>query len=216
MCSSLGRQSTNPSRLVRNTAINQLQRLLLGPQLVYDEADHSQVEEIFNSVIFPILDELLKPQVYMLDPQGMSETRLRASALLCKAFMHFEVAQNRRNTDIRILWIEILDLLDRLISAEKSEQLVRAGSCRLCLLALNGAWQYEAVSESLKNVVLVMNAASILVPPPPEAEDNRDERQRTMWTATHARLERFLPGFLAEVVSVPQLTTSTDSKHVSG
>lgn len=124
----MGRQSTNPSRLVRNTAINQLQRLLLGPQLIYDAADHNQVEEIFNSVIFPILDELLKPQVYLLDPQGMSETRLRASALLCKAFMHFEVAQNHQDTDIRVLWIDILDLLDRLISAEKSEQLVRAGS----------------------------------------------------------------------------------------
>lgn len=136
LSSSLARQSTNPSRLARNTAINQLQRLLLGPQLIYDEADHSQVEEIFNSVIFPILDELLKPQVYFLDPQGMSETRLRASALLCKAFMHFEVApaQSHRNADIRILWIEILDLLDRLISAEKSEQLVRARSvCRSCL-----------------------------------------------------------------------------------
>jgi brefeldin A-resistance guanine nucleotide exchange factor 1 len=82
------------------------------------------VEEMFNGVIFPILDELLRPQVYMLDPQGMSETRLRASALLCKAFMHFEVRESHRKADIRILWIEILDLLDRLISAEKSEQLV--------------------------------------------------------------------------------------------
>jgi brefeldin A-resistance guanine nucleotide exchange factor 1 len=136
----LARQSTNPSRLVRNTAISQLQRLLLGPQLIYDEADHSQVEEIFNSVIFPILDELLKPQVYLLDPQGMSETRLRASALLCKVFMHFEVAQSHRSADIRILWIEILDLLDRLISAEKSEQLVRARSCPLPLLVLTGAY----------------------------------------------------------------------------
>ncbi|KAN0075361.1 hypothetical protein V8E55_011384 [Tylopilus felleus] len=197
LSSSLARQSTNPSRLVRNTAINQLQRLLLGPQLVYDETDHTQVEDIFNSVIFPILDELLKPQVYLLDPQGMSETRLRASALLCKAFMHFEIAQSRRNADIRVPWIEILDLLDRLISAEKSEQL------------------YEAVSESLKNVVLVMNAASILVPPP-ASEDDRDEQQRTMWTATQARLERFLPGFLADVVTVPQQRPSADSKHVSG
>ena len=59
-----------------------------------------------------------------------------------------------------------------------------------------------------------MNAASILVPPP--ATDDRDEQQRTMWTATQARLERFLPGFLAEVVSVPQRAPSVDSKHVSG
>ncbi|KAG9318241.1 hypothetical protein JVU11DRAFT_322 [Chiua virens] len=178
LISSLGHQSTNPSRLVRNTAISQLQRLLLGPQLVYDEAGHSQVEEIFNNVIFPILDELLKPQVYLLDPQGMSETRLRASALLCKTFMHFEVAQShRQHVDIRVLWIQILDLLDRLTSTEKSEPL------------------YEAVSESLKNVVLVMNAASILVPPPATGDDPRDEQQRTMWTchagkirAVHARI----------------------------
>ncbi|KAG1879363.1 hypothetical protein C8R48DRAFT_588959 [Suillus tomentosus] len=182
---SLGKQSTNPSRLVRHTAISQLQRLLLGPRFVYDENDHGQVEEIFNSIIFPLVDELLKPQVQQFDPQGISETRLRASALLCKAFMHFEVREDRTKSDIRILWIEILDLLDRLINAGKTEQL------------------YEAVSESLKNVVLVMNAANILVPP--SQEDQRDEHQRTLWTATQARLERFLPGFLTEVIPTPQL-----------
>lgn len=182
---SLGKQSTNPSRLVRHTSISQLQRLLLGPRFVYDENDHGQVEEIFNSIIFPLVNELLKPQVQQFDPQGILETRLRASALLCKAFMHFEVRENRTKSDIRILWIEILDLLDRLINAGKTEQL------------------YEAVSESLKNVVLVMNAANILVPP--SQEDQRDEHQRTLWTATQARLERFLPGFLTEVIPTPQL-----------
>lgn len=105
-------------------AINQLQRVLLGSQLVYDEADHGNVEEIFNSVIFPLVDELLKPHVYQLDPSGMSETRLRASALLCKVFIHFEVGDNRGKPDVRVLWIEILDLLDRIIAAERSEQLV--------------------------------------------------------------------------------------------
>jgi brefeldin A-resistance guanine nucleotide exchange factor 1 len=71
--------------------------------------------------------------------------------------------------------------------------------------------QYEAVSESLKNVVLVMNAASILVPPP-GTEDDRDEQQRTLWTATQARLERFLPGFLAEVVPAPQPVPAAEPK----
>ena len=122
--SALGRQSSNPSRLIRHDAISQLQRVLLGPHLIYDETDHTQVEEIFNSVVFPLLDELLKPAVYQLDVQGMLETRLRASALLCKAFMHFEVQEGSRRSDIRVLWIETLDLLDRLINAEKSEQLV--------------------------------------------------------------------------------------------
>lgn len=58
-----------------------------------------------------------------------------------------------------------------------------------------------------------MNAAGILVPPP-AAEDDRDERQRTMWTATQARLERFLPGFLSEVLTVPQ-RPAADSRRVS-
>lgn len=61
--------------------------------------------------------------------------------------------------------------------------------------------QYEAIPESLKNVILVMNAAGILVPP--SADDHRDERQRTLWTATQKRMERFLPGFLTELIAAP-------------
>jgi len=82
------------------------------------------VEEIFNRVIFSLLDELLKPQVFHRDPRGMPETRLRASALLCKAFMHFEVRDSQAKADIRILWIQILDLLDRLMNIDKGDQLV--------------------------------------------------------------------------------------------
>lgn len=125
LVSSLGRQSTNASREVRQSAISQLQRILLGPHIVYDENDHSQVEEMFNRVAFPLVDELLKPQVFLRDPRGMAETRLRASALLCKAFMHFEVRDNRPNVDIRLLWIQVLDLLDRLMNTDKMDQIVR-------------------------------------------------------------------------------------------
>lgn len=122
---SLSRQSTNAAREVRHSSISQLQRILLGPYVMFEEADSAQVEEIFNRVIFPLLDELLKPQVFQRDPQGMPETRLRASALLCKAFMHFEVRESQANADIRILWIQILDLLDRLMNVDKGDQLVR-------------------------------------------------------------------------------------------
>ncbi|THV07859.1 Sec7-domain-containing protein [Dendrothele bispora CBS 962.96] len=180
---SLGRQSTNASREVRHIAISQLQRTLLASHPVLDEADSAQVEEIFNRVVFPLIDDLLKPQISERDPQGMSETRLRASALLCKTFMHFEVRESQAQADIRILWIEILDLLDRLMHSNKGDQL------------------YEAIPESLKNVLLVMNSAKILVGP--STPDDRDERQRTLWTATSERMERFLPGFLTEVVPVP-------------
>ncbi|RDB21501.1 hypothetical protein Hypma_011417 [Hypsizygus marmoreus] len=182
---SLSRQSANAAREVRHNAISQLQRTLLGPHIMFEEADHTQVEEIFNRVIFPLLDELLKPEVFHRDPHGMPETRLRASALLCKAFMHLDVREGQAKADFRVLWIQILDLLDRLMNIDKGDQL------------------YEAVPESLKNVVLVMNAVDILVPPPSSEDDDRDERQRTLWTATHERMERFLPGFLGDVIPPP-------------
>lgn len=104
-----------------------LQRILLGPHLPIDENSHSQIEDIFNRVLFPLLDELLKPQTLMRDPLGLPETRLRASALLCKAFMQFE-AREGQTADIRVLWIQVLDLLDRLMHVDRRDQLVRLTS----------------------------------------------------------------------------------------
>lgn len=101
-----------------------LQRIVLGPHLKVDAQDQAQIEELFNRVIFPLLDELLKPQIVMRDPMGIPETRLRASALLCKAFMHLE-ARDGQNADVRVLWIQVLDLLDRLMHVDRRDQLVR-------------------------------------------------------------------------------------------
>ncbi|KAF5386877.1 hypothetical protein D9615_001681 [Tricholomella constricta] len=193
LLASLSRQSASAAREVRHNAIGQLQRALLGPHIIFEEADHTQVEEIFNRVIFPLLDDLLKPEVFQKDPQGMPETRLRASALLCKAFMHLDMREGQAKADFRIIWIQILDLLDRLMNIDKGDQL------------------YEAVPESLKNVVLVMNAVGILVPPPSSEHDERDERQRTLWTATQERMERFLPGFLEDVIPPPPHSSEVDA-----
>lgn len=125
LLSSLGRQSWNVSREIRHAAMVHLQRIILGPHLPLDDADPVQVEELFNRVVFPLLDELLKPQVFMRDPMGFPETRLRASALLCKSFMHLE-AREGQTADIRVLWIQVLDLLDRLMHVDRRDQLVRA------------------------------------------------------------------------------------------
>ncbi|KAI0637119.1 Sec7-domain-containing protein [Trametes polyzona] len=183
LLTSLARQASNTSREIRHAAIVHLQRILLGPHLPIDENNHSQIEDIFNRVIFPLLDELLKPQTLMRDPMGLPETRLRACALLCKAFMQFEARENQ-TADIRVLWIQVLDLLDRLMHVDRRDQL------------------YEAVPESLKNVLLVMNATGLLVPPT-LPEDTRDERQASLWDATHERIERFLPGFLDDIIPTP-------------
>ncbi|KAI0709041.1 Sec7-domain-containing protein [Earliella scabrosa] len=189
LLSSLGRQASNTSREIRHASMVHLQRILLGPHLPLDEGNHNQIEETFNRVIFPLLDDLLKQQVFMRDPMGMPETRLRASALLCKAFMQFE-AREGQTADIRVLWIQVLDLLDRLMHVDRRDQL------------------YEAVPESLKNVLLVMNATGLLVPPS-SPEDDRGERQVALWAATHERIERFLPGFLDEIIPAPPPKSAT-------
>ncbi|KDR81436.1 hypothetical protein GALMADRAFT_239340 [Galerina marginata CBS 339.88] len=181
----LGRQSVNATREIRHNAISHLQRILLGSPMTND-AEQKKVEEVFNRVVFPLVDELLKPQVASKDPQGMAETRLRGSALLCKVFMHLELRETRVKTDFRLLWIQVLDLLDRLMNVNRGDQL------------------YEAVPESLKNVLLVMNAVGILVPPGSDEE----ELQKTLWLNTHERMERFLPGFLTEVIPIPSSTVA--------
>ncbi|KAI0736608.1 hypothetical protein C8Q72DRAFT_893220 [Fomitopsis betulina] len=179
---SLGRHSINVSREIRHAALVHLQRVVLGPSLPLNAVDHAQVEELFRRVIFPLLEELLKPQVLMRDPMSLPETRLRASALLCKAFMHLE-AREGQIADLKELWLQVLDLLDRLMHVDRRDQL------------------YEAIPESLKNVVLVMNATGLLIQPMhPEI---RDERQKQLWDATFERIQRFLPGFLMEVLPEP-------------
>jgi len=181
----MARHSATAAREIRHHSISLLQRILLGQHVLLDEADGEQIEETFNRVIFHLIDDLLKPDVYERDPGGMPETRLRASALLCKSFMHLELRDNHMTADFRIIWIQILDLLDRLMNVDRGGQL------------------REAVPESLKNVVLVMNAANILVPPSGAEPDERDQQQRTLWASTHERIERFLPGFLKDVVIAP-------------
>jgi len=119
----LGRHSAHPTREIRHNSISHLQRILLGSPLTND-AEQKKVEEVFNRILFPLVDELLKPQVALRDPQGMPETRLRGSALLCKVFMHLELRESRAKTDFRLLWIQVLDLLDRLMNVNRGDQLV--------------------------------------------------------------------------------------------
>ncbi|EJD05730.1 Sec7-domain-containing protein [Fomitiporia mediterranea MF3/22] len=178
----LSRQCTNASREIRHTALIHLQRILLGQQVLLPGVDGAS-ETVFSRVVFPLLDNLLQPQIMKRDPRGMPETRLRASVLLCKVFMQLEVNDEAKEKEIRELWMSILDLLDRLMNADRRDQL------------------FEAIPESLKNVVLVMNAMDILVPPAPE--DKRTKRQKELWDVTHERIERFLPRFLDEVIPSP-------------
>jgi golgi-specific brefeldin A-resistance guanine nucleotide exchange factor 1 len=207
---SLERQSINSSREIRQVSITNLQRVLLGPYILFEDADQARVEEAFNRIVFPLVDGLLKPEVFDRDPAGMPETRMRAASLLCKTFMQLEVKEGEGQTDIRVVWIQVLDLLDRLMNINRKDQLVHIYS----LLTMPNhssttLLQYEAIPETLKNVILVMNAAGLLVPP--SEPDLRTEKQQRLWATTEERLERFLPRFLGSVLGAEPKTRVSSS-----
>lgn len=122
----------NPSRSLRFRSLTYLQRALPGSQSV--PHDLPTIRIAFRSVLFPILDELLKPQVFMLDPQGMEETRLKLMGLICRVFLVFlsemeDVQKDGKlaaegNEELKRLWLEVLDCLDRLMNSGKPDQVV--------------------------------------------------------------------------------------------
>ncbi|KAG8733753.1 GDP/GTP exchange factor for ARF [Ceratobasidium sp. 428] len=126
-----------------------------------------------------MIDELLKPPLAARDPDGIIETRLRASALLCRSFLHIQAHVEMLGPETSALWMKIIDVLQQLMQTGGRDQLA------------------EAIPESLKNVVLVMNANGVLVPP--EAPDTRSELQQTLWTDTYTKINAFLPGFMEDL-----------------
>jgi brefeldin A-resistance guanine nucleotide exchange factor 1 len=175
----LATQCVNPCREVRYHAFTALQRCLQAPDLA--SPDHTEWTKIFSEVLFPLINQLLKPEVHQTDPHGMTETRLQATQLLCKAFLHY-LALLSEWDGMLDLWTRILGTMDRLMNSGQSNMLV------------------EAVPETLKNVLLVMASAEHLVPPPATADiEARTEQQKLLWEETWTRTEKFMPGLMPEL-----------------
>ena len=123
---SMGRQSLNASREVRHSALSHLQRILLGPQISTGVDQDIDFPRLYNQVVFPLLDDLLKPEVVQRDPHGMPDTKLRAATLLCKSFLHFSTTRTSEvDEDVGQVWLTILDFLDRFMNdSGRRDQLV--------------------------------------------------------------------------------------------
>ena len=173
----LATQACNPCREIRHQAFTSLQRCLLSPELASE--DHTEWTNIFGEVLFPLINQLLKPEVYQTDPLGMSETRVQAAQLLCKIFLHYLVLLSEWE-GVLDLWKKILAIMDRLMNSGQNDSLV------------------EAVPESLKNILLVMSSGGYLVPPS-ESPDEQTEQQKQLWAETWTRLDRFLPTLMPEL-----------------
>ncbi|KAG8899424.1 GDP/GTP exchange factor for ARF [Tulasnella sp. 408] len=182
---------------VRHASLGHLQRIFLSTQFSAGVQAGFDFGILLDRVLFPILEEVLKPQVYVKDPQGMGEARLRVSALACKSFLHFSVRSTEGAGDTLELWLSLLKMMDRVMHSGKRDQ------------------AYEAIPESLKNVVLVLNASQVLLPP--DHPDSRTPTQIQYWDSTKQQLDAFLPGFLEELVpsSPPPPVDAPDTQPAS-
>ncbi|KAF2428990.1 hypothetical protein EJ08DRAFT_662157 [Tothia fuscella] len=192
-------QCTNPCREIRQQAFGALRQSLLDKNLLSSSqrpssqrpssgddgvegggeevmAEQWQLDAIFDKVLFPLVRQLLKPDVYATDVVGMSETRVLASQLLCRIFLHYLSAlwEGGRMGD---LWGVLLEVMDRLKNSGQGDTLE------------------EAVTENVKNILLVMSSGGYLVPPGKDTTEEQDN----LWLDTWKRLDRFLPNLLQEL-----------------
>ncbi|KAL8761737.1 MAG: hypothetical protein Q9184_002179 [Pyrenodesmia sp. 2 TL-2023] len=169
-------QCENPHRGIRRRAFTCLQGALQSAELA--STDHQEWTAIFSEVLFPLIERLLKPEVYQADLKGMSETRVAVAKLLCKIFLHYLVTLAEWE-GMEGTWFRILDCMDRLMNSGQ------------------GSGMEEEISESLKNILYFMKSDGYLVPPPPE------EKDAPIWHETWKRVDKFLPGMRKEIFPDP-------------
>ncbi|EDL41982.1 golgi-specific brefeldin A-resistance factor 1 [Mus musculus] len=158
--------SLQVSQDVRMQALTYLQRALLVHDL--QKLDALEWESCFNKVLFPLLTKLLE-NISPADVGGMEETRMRASTLLSKVFLQ-HLSPLLSLSTFAALWLTILDFMDKYMHAGSSDLLS------------------EAIPESLKNMLLVMDTAEIF-----HSADARGGGPSALWEITWERIDCFLP-----------------------
>lgn len=165
----IARLCCDARRPVRTAAITCLQSTLLA----HDLAQLSAIEwsQCLEEVLFPLLAQLLDP-IASNDPIGVEETRVRAAMLLSKVFLH-HLTPLLTLSGFLPLWLTVLDLLRAYMHADNSELL------------------FEAIPESLKNMLLVMSSANVLAP------------SSNLWAPTWRAIDVFLPNLRTELFPEP-------------
>uniref|UniRef100_A0A1I8FDT0 HEAT repeat-containing protein 1 n=1 Tax=Macrostomum lignano TaxID=282301 RepID=A0A1I8FDT0_9PLAT len=147
---------------VRMQALTYLQRSLLFHDL----------RSLTPAMLFPLLSTLLEAPVNPRIQQGLR--RPGFEPLLCYAkFSSCTLSPLLNLPTFTALWLTILDFMEKYIRADKSELLI------------------EAIPESLKNMLLVMDNACIL-------------RQSRLWDLTWHRIGAFLPSLMEELFPQPK------------
>ncbi|XP_037094857.1 Golgi-specific brefeldin A-resistance guanine nucleotide exchange factor 1-like [Pollicipes pollicipes] len=161
----IARLCCDPRRQVRASAVTYLQRSLLVHDL--QALAPTEWEACFHKVLFPLLAKLLEPS----PAAGLEETRMRAATLLCKVFLQHLTPLLSLPT-FTALWLTILDFMDKYLHADRADLL------------------HEAIPESMKNMLLVMETAGIF---------HTSEGFTQLWAITWDRIDTFLPTLREEV-----------------
>lgn len=119
----LAHQSLNPCRRIRNKAISQLEMTLISPQMV--ASGHPALTIVFTDILFPLITQLLKPEVYGTDPTGMGETRVKATRMVNRVFLH-HLSDLADAGELLNIWGKIIGIMDRLKGSGQGENLVCA------------------------------------------------------------------------------------------
>jgi brefeldin A-resistance guanine nucleotide exchange factor 1 len=206
---------------------------------------------LFTEVLFPLILRLLKPEIYQLDTLGMGETRVQCATLLTKIFLRYldlltalppmiiekpadpsttpvnkETAGQQNPPDpsnpimikesrpwLLDIWTKTLQLLERLMNAGMGQREQEVMT--------------EAVSEGVKNCVLVMAGSGYLERPSShqivgdEGDDEtgkeKEKEKLVLWKETMRRVERVVPGLWAELFpEPPSPTTNTATSSTGG
>lgn len=162
----IARISTDHRRQVRTSAITCLQRALLMHDL--QTLSGPEWAGCFKQVLFPLMSFLLNETIENngTEPGLIEESRTRISTIMSKVFLH-HLTPLMTLPEFTELWLEIIQYL---------EQFMKLGTDML----------YEAVLESLKNMLLVMYSV--------KAFHNPDGMTYSvLWELTWNRVGLFLP-----------------------
>uniref|UniRef100_A0A182PGX0 SEC7 domain-containing protein n=1 Tax=Anopheles epiroticus TaxID=199890 RepID=A0A182PGX0_9DIPT len=167
----IARLATDQRRQVRTSAITCLQRALLVQDL--QTLTGLEWAGCFKQVLFPLLQELLQEKATTpVEVSLLEESRIRTATIMSKVFLH-HLTPLIALPNFQELWLEILNYFERFMTA---------GSDML----------YEAVLESLKNMLLVMHSVCVF--------HNTDGVTHSMlWDVTWQRISGFLPNLKDEL-----------------
>ena len=134
---------------------------------------------VFEFGLFPLLTELSKPEVLQTDPNGFLRTHAEVLSLVGKVFLKYY--NTFSGEELEKVWLRILDGFIALQNLESK-------------FSKNKEPLRESGSEVLKNMVLVLNSADVLVP-----------RNEALWNETWSKIDGIFPE-LREEVKTPEVT----------